>query len=330
MIPEPGYPDREVPVAETFHEQTDDELTKKEVQQIKADDHAIQIILMGLPEDIYAAVDSCETAQEIWLHPTTAMNMALVLMAKAFKLNYSTPTNNNHRISLNPRNRQIAQPSINLDQDRQMKMVGGHGGISLNSILGRMLEIRMGIMQYRMSRIRLFIMQFRIHVFRMLEIKIGLLLGIANQNVSQIRNGNVVAVRAKGNENGNNGDLDEIKEVNANCILMAKLQQASTSGTQTDNALVYDSNGSAEVPPKVVETNDLSNSVTLNLSPTTTEPKVMTNDKVIAPGMFRINSFKTSKEDKFMPINKVRASVRTNPITVSKPHVITKKHVNSD
>ncbi|GKB39524.1 hypothetical protein Tco_0884466 [Tanacetum coccineum] len=40
--------------------------------------------------------------------PTTAMNMALVLMAKAFKLNYSTPTNNNQRISSNPRNRQIA------------------------------------------------------------------------------------------------------------------------------------------------------------------------------------------------------------------------------
>nr|GEY06981.1 UBN2 domain-containing protein [Tanacetum cinerariifolium] len=41
--------------------------------------------------------------------PTTAMNMALALMAKAFKLNYSTPTNNNQRISSNPRNRQIAQ-----------------------------------------------------------------------------------------------------------------------------------------------------------------------------------------------------------------------------
>ncbi|GKD84576.1 gag-pol polyprotein, partial [Tanacetum coccineum] len=37
--------------------------------------------------------------------PTTAMNMALILMAKAFKLNYSTPTNNNHRISSNPHNR---------------------------------------------------------------------------------------------------------------------------------------------------------------------------------------------------------------------------------
>nr|GFD22074.1 hypothetical protein [Tanacetum cinerariifolium] len=42
--------------------------------------------------------------------PTTAMNMALALMAKAFKLNYSTPTNNNQRISSNPMNRQIAQP----------------------------------------------------------------------------------------------------------------------------------------------------------------------------------------------------------------------------
>nr|GFA49445.1 hypothetical protein [Tanacetum cinerariifolium] len=42
-------------------------------------------------------------------------------------------------------------------------------------------------------------------------------------------------------------NLDEIKEVNANCILMANLQQASTSGTKTDKALVYDLDGSAEV-----------------------------------------------------------------------------------
>nr|GEZ31803.1 hypothetical protein [Tanacetum cinerariifolium] len=42
-------------------------------------------------------------------------------------------------------------------------------------------------------------------------------------------------------------DLDEIEEVNANCILMANLQQASTSGTQTDKAPVYDSDESAEV-----------------------------------------------------------------------------------
>nr|GFD05704.1 hypothetical protein [Tanacetum cinerariifolium] len=41
-------------------------------------------------------------------------------------------------------------------------------------------------------------------------------------------------------------DQDEIKEVNANCILMANLQQASTSGTQTDSAPIYDTDGSAE------------------------------------------------------------------------------------
>nr|GFD13301.1 hypothetical protein [Tanacetum cinerariifolium] len=56
--------------------------------------------------------------------PTTAMNMALALMAKAFKLNYSTLTNNNQRISSNPRNMQIAQPGMNMGQDRQMQMIG--------------------------------------------------------------------------------------------------------------------------------------------------------------------------------------------------------------
>nr|GFA22850.1 hypothetical protein [Tanacetum cinerariifolium] len=56
---------------------------------------------------------------------TTAMNMALALIAKAFKLNYSTPINNNQRISSNPLNRQIAQLGRNMGQDRQMQMVGG-------------------------------------------------------------------------------------------------------------------------------------------------------------------------------------------------------------
>ncbi|GJZ86610.1 hypothetical protein Tco_0658220 [Tanacetum coccineum] len=59
------------------------------------------------------------------IDPTTTMNMALVLNAKAFKLNYSTPTNNNQRISSNPHNRQIAHLGMNLGQDRQMQMLRG-------------------------------------------------------------------------------------------------------------------------------------------------------------------------------------------------------------
>ncbi|GKC69543.1 hypothetical protein Tco_1115426 [Tanacetum coccineum] len=67
MILEPGDPARTVLVPETFHEQTNDELTEAKFKQMEADDQAIQTILLGLPEDIYVVVDSCKTAQEIWL-----------------------------------------------------------------------------------------------------------------------------------------------------------------------------------------------------------------------------------------------------------------------
>nr|GEV90794.1 hypothetical protein [Tanacetum cinerariifolium] len=62
-----GDPDCDVPVTESFHEQTDDELTEKEAKHMEADDQAIQTIFIGLLEDIYALVDSCNTALEIWL-----------------------------------------------------------------------------------------------------------------------------------------------------------------------------------------------------------------------------------------------------------------------
>nr|GEZ91144.1 retrovirus-related Pol polyprotein from transposon TNT 1-94 [Tanacetum cinerariifolium] len=81
--------------------------------------------------------------------------------------------------------------------------------------------------------------------------------------------------------------------------------------------------------PKVGETLALSTQITSNSVPTLQESKVMKNDKVIAPEMFRINPFKTSKEAKHVP-NNVRANARTKPITVSQPPVITKKYVNSD
>ncbi|GKA44733.1 hypothetical protein Tco_0737529 [Tanacetum coccineum] len=701
MIPEPGDADREVPVLETFHEQTDDELTVAEIKQMEADDQAIQTILLGLPEDIYAAVDSCETAQEIWLRvqqmmkgsdigiqekkaklfnewerftstdgesiesyyhrfsklmndfkrnkhfpekiasnlkflnnlqpewsrhvtivhqtkdlhttdytqlydflkynqkevddqraerlakthdplalmansnnpfnypvfhqdqpspstymqqpqpinnnynpqpsfnqnymqqpmpnpeditdPTTAMNMALALMAKAFKLNYSTPTNNNQRISSNPRNRQIAQPGMNMGQDRQMRMVGANGGNQFRQYAGQNVGYQNGY--NAVQNVGNQVVQDAVQNQGVQN--------IGNQNgqigVQNIGNGNVVAARAEGNAPGNNGnqirrsriqlqaeefdfmtaaaDLNEIKEVNANCILMANLQQASTSGTQTNNALVYDLDGSAEIQkivkdeifpivnqvdarvqnfkiqflkeaakfvqdfkslakesdeslakhkdlefeikrllravvsqdiisivqnptvveisdlqielermkelfenciikmeneyaklwndwykkceeckydkisydkayndmqqkierlydvntqfrkqsilgkppssfvsklysitpflkskglPKIDETHALSKPVTSNSVPTPQELKVVKIDNVIAPGMFRINPFKTSREEKSMPNKPIKASVRTKPIIISQPHGLIKKGVNSN
>nr|GEW57114.1 hypothetical protein [Tanacetum cinerariifolium] len=81
--------------------------------------------------------------------------------------------------------------------------------------------------------------------------------------------------------------------------------------------------------PKVGKTNALSNPVTSNSVSSPQESKSVNNDKVIAPGMFRINPSKTSREEKHVS-NTVSVSARTKPITVSQPHVITKKDVNSD
>ncbi|GJR33009.1 hypothetical protein Tco_1109241 [Tanacetum coccineum] len=236
MIPKLGDQNREVPVNETFHEQTDDELTEKELKQVEADDQAIQTILLGLPEDIYDAVDSCGY---------------------------------------------IAQPDMNMGQDKQMQMAGCNGGNQFRQYAGQNVGNQNGYNAVQ---------------------------NVRNPNLN--RNGNVVAARAKGNVIRNNGnqircyncrglshlarnctvkprrrdvaylhtqlliaqkeeagiqlqaeefdlmaaaaDLDEIEEVNANCILMANLQQASTSGTQTNKAPLYDSDGSAENDSNVI------------------------------------------------------------------------------
>ncbi|GJY92059.1 hypothetical protein Tco_0507841 [Tanacetum coccineum] len=34
--------------------------------KVEADDQAMHILLLGLPTDVYAAVDSCQTTHEMW------------------------------------------------------------------------------------------------------------------------------------------------------------------------------------------------------------------------------------------------------------------------
>nr|GFD41317.1 hypothetical protein [Tanacetum cinerariifolium] len=53
MIAEPGDGERDVNVNETFHEQTDDELSERELKQIEADDQAIQTILLADYTQLY-------------------------------------------------------------------------------------------------------------------------------------------------------------------------------------------------------------------------------------------------------------------------------------
>ncbi|GJT86000.1 integrase, catalytic region, zinc finger, CCHC-type containing protein [Tanacetum coccineum] len=96
--------------------------------------------------------------------PTAAINTELALMAKGFKLTYSTPTNNNQRISSNPQNRQIAQSEC-----RESSCLEGVQNPGVQNV-----ENQNGVI---------------------------VVPGIAYQN----GNGNVVASRAEGNANGNNG-----------------------------------------------------------------------------------------------------------------------------
>ncbi|GJS37724.1 hypothetical protein Tco_0536106 [Tanacetum coccineum] len=80
---------------------------------------------------------------------------------------------------------------------------------------------------------------------------------------------------------------------------------------------------------KVGKSNALSKPVTSNSAPSSRESTVVNNERVIAPRIFRINPFKASRVDNFVPNKHVKASVRIKPITISQPHVITKNDVNS-
>ncbi|GJT90213.1 hypothetical protein Tco_1079058 [Tanacetum coccineum] len=71
--------------------------------------------------------------------------------------------------------------------------------------------------------------------------------------------------------------------------------------------------------PKVGETNDLSNPVTSNSVPSSRESTVVNNERVIAPGIFRINPFKANRVDNFVPKQTCKKNSVRQPIIVSQP-----------
>ncbi|GJS47821.1 hypothetical protein Tco_0597942 [Tanacetum coccineum] len=233
---------------------TDDELTDKEVKQMEANDQAIQTILNGLPEDIYVAVDSYETAQEIWFTSTDGESIESYYhrfskLMNDFKQNKHFP----EKIASNLKFLNNLQPKWkrHITIVRQTKDLHEVDYTQLYDFLKMNQEEADCLTGYeyrtrqtdadgwRNEDVQNAVQNPGVQNVRNQN---GLIVvsGIANQNANYNGNGNVLAVRAK-------GDLDEIEEVNANCILIANLQQASTSGTQTNKAPVYDSNRSAEI-----------------------------------------------------------------------------------
>nr|GEU47914.1 ribonuclease H-like domain-containing protein [Tanacetum cinerariifolium] len=227
LIPEPEDPSREVPVNETFHVQTDVELTKKELKQIEADDQAIQTILLGLPEDIYAAVDSCETSQEIWYNDVQNVRNQVIQNA-AQNPRVQNVGNQNGLIGVPGNANQNSNGNGNLVAARVEGNATGHNGNQIRCYNCRGVGYFARSCTVRPRRRDVVYLQTQLLSAQKEEAGIQL----------QAEEFDLMDAAV---------DLDEIEEVNANCILMANFQQASTSGTQTNKALVYDSDGSDEV-----------------------------------------------------------------------------------
>nr|GEX25764.1 retrovirus-related Pol polyprotein from transposon TNT 1-94 [Tanacetum cinerariifolium] len=481
---------------------TDDELTEKELKQIEADDQDIQTILLGLPEDIYAALEwnqhvtivhqtkDLHTADYTQLYdflkynqkevdelkaerpaphqdqpsynqnymqqpmpnpvditdPTTTMKMALALMAKAFKPNYSTPTNNNqqqptttrgfhqtHTIgrllnrnvgNLNGYNdvqnvkNQVAQNPRFQNVGNQNGQIGVLGNANLNGNDGssevhdyekcddneisnmftqeeqyiELLEpipephqvphndnnvISEGVFvsQTAKSREELYfsndfktanvsksisipneefsddttpsvarkflnevkttIVTLQRVVKHRMTLETHNWSSSAHQELHKIIKEEIFPIVNQVDARVQNFEIQFLKEAAKFVGDFKSLAKEADESLAKHKALELEIKRllravvSQDIMSVVGETHALSKPVTSNSDPTPPESKVMKYDKVIAPGMFRINHFKTSREEKHVP-NNVKVSTRTKPITVSQPPVITKKDVNSD
>nr|GEY00572.1 hypothetical protein [Tanacetum cinerariifolium] len=229
MIPEPGDANREVTMTETFHAQTDDELSEKELKQIEADDQAIQTILLGLPKDIYAAVDKGQvrstngkgllpmkgnrlslTIIPKWSRHVTIVHQTKDLHTAAYTQLYDFLKYNQKEVD------ELKAKRLAKTQDPLALMANSNNPYAFPAPHQDQSSFNQNYLQQPMPNPK----------------------DITDPTTNQIGNGNLVAARAEGNAAGQNGN--QIRCYNCR-------GQASTSGTQTNSAPVYDSDGSAEV-----------------------------------------------------------------------------------
>ncbi|GKC35184.1 gag-pol polyprotein [Tanacetum coccineum] len=181
--------------------------------------------------------------------PTTAMNTALALLAKAFKIN-TIPTNNNQRSSLIPRNSQIAQSGMNTSQDIKMQMVDDNVGNQYRNGDGVTTPTEGNGNGINGNPIRCYNCRGEGHYASNCTVKPKKQDAAYLQQQLQIAQEEEAGIQSTQEEcEFMAADAyEETERVKVNCTSEDTLQQASTSGTQSDNAPVYDSDGSTEVP----------------------------------------------------------------------------------
>nr|GEX47678.1 integrase, catalytic region, zinc finger, CCHC-type, peptidase aspartic, catalytic [Tanacetum cinerariifolium] len=380
--------------------------------KIEADDQAIQTILLDLPDDIYAAVDSCETAQEIWLigipgNANQNSNENGNLVAACAEGNAIVHNGNQIRQAQqkqqslhdgkvlfekhDPPVVHDSKETLQLAQERRQKMK------HLNKEIKPTNYTKINHLSRFLKEAANFVKDFKslakeadesLAKHKALELEIERLLrAVVSQDIMSVVQNNSVGETSNlqtelehtfnplsqklENENVEL-EFQVLNYAKENAYLKTTYKNLfdSISVTRTQTKTIIDSlqnklhdtiyenaklraqlfdkvsdqkdtacgmsantkfakQSTLRKPPKVGETHALLKPVTSNSIPTPQRSKVMKNVKVIAPGMFRINPFKTSREEKHVP-NKVRVSIRTNLITVSQTPIITKKVVNSD
>nr|GEW00518.1 hypothetical protein [Tanacetum cinerariifolium] len=256
MIATPGEPDLPVPVPESFHEQTDKELTENDIKRMDADDQAIQTILLGLPEDVYAAVDKNIAANLKFLNnlqPEWKRHVTIVRQTKNLHEDDFTQIYDFRKMNQDDVNELRAE---RLAKTHDPLALMAHSQNSYNFL--NFMQPPMTSLEYINdpaeainAALILFAKAFQLTAptnnnqrtsSNPCNCQIAQP-GIANQNGT----GNIVAARADGTGNGNQARLS--------CSLLKRKKQGfnfkqnnlTSFLLQLDNAPVYDADGSAEV-----------------------------------------------------------------------------------
>nr|GEV47689.1 hypothetical protein [Tanacetum cinerariifolium] len=174
--------------------------------QIEADNQAIQTILPGLPEDIYVVIDSCKTAQEIWL--------CVQQMMKGNQNGYNAIQNVKNQVVQNA----VQNPGVyNVINQNGLIVVLGitnhnpNGNGNVVAARGEGIVIGNNGNQIRNGNQNQIGNgnggnQFRQYAGQNAGNQNGLIGVQGNGIQNQIGNGNLVAVRAEGNAAGHNGN----------------------------------------------------------------------------------------------------------------------------
>nr|GEV76653.1 hypothetical protein [Tanacetum cinerariifolium] len=181
--------------------------------------------------------------------PTTAINKTLALMAKAFKFN-TIPTNNNQRSSLIPFQNQGIQNVENMNGLSVVPKIAnqhGNGNIVTAPAEGNGNGING-------NPIRCYNCRGEGHYASNYTVKPRKQDAAYLQQQLQIAQEEEAGIQSTQDEFKFMAAADayeETERLKVNCTSEDTLQQAPTSGTQFDNAPVYDSDGSTEKPYQI-------------------------------------------------------------------------------